>query len=151
MVGREKIISPTLSPLHVQTTLPPFLLHFFLSFPHSRTFPLSPFLSFLPLLISFSVLHAHTHTQSKRETERNRRERVRERENCLSRRRRRRRRRKMGFWKLRPVGINGSVQQSSVVQSSWNFAERFTTHESPLWTVEIRFRAICSHFLSRKQ
>ena len=45
-----------------------------------------------------------------------------------------------------PVFIQGSDQQSSVVRLSWNLAGRFTTHASIIWTVEIRFWALCSRF-----
>jgi hypothetical protein len=78
------LLPPPINP-RVQQPLPlSFPFSFFLFFSLiSRMFHLSPpFLSVLPLLISFFVLHAHTHTQSKRERPR-RRENVREREREL--------------------------------------------------------------------
>jgi hypothetical protein len=75
-LGIKLLISPFLLPPpinpRVQQPLPlSFPFSFFLFFSLiSRMFHLSsPYLSFLPLLISFFVLHAHTHTQSKRERE----------------------------------------------------------------------------------
>jgi hypothetical protein len=117
------LLPPPINP-RVQQPLPlSFPFSFFLFFSLiSRMFHLSPpFLSVLPLLISFFVLHAHTHTQSKRERPRRRenvREREREREREGATAVRWRREKKWVSGKLRPVGINGSDQQAFVVRSS---------------------------------
>ena len=111
----------------------PFLLSFPLSFTHSP-------LALLSLTLSFPT-NTCTHLwPSEREN------RTWEWEQCCLEVEERKKE-KVGFWKLYPVGINSSDQRSFMVRSSWNFAGRFTTRESPLWTVKIGFGVFCSHFL----
>ena len=125
-----------------------FLLSFFPFLTFTPRPSLSPPFIFSSPFAFLLLTDTHTHERETETEERAwERERERERENCAVKKKKKR-------WvsgKLRPVGINGSDQQSFVVRSSWNFAERFTTRESPLWTVEIRFEVFCSHFLSREQ